>query len=374
MNQQRYLSLDVFRGMTVAFMILVNTAGNGKYVYVPLEHARWHGSTPTDLVFPFFLFAVGNAMSFAMKKYEAMGNAAVLGKIFKRFAWIFGIGVLLNWFPFVRVDISGHYIVRGFHELRIMGVLQRIALCYLFGALIIHFFKARGAFVIACSLLFIYWFLLLAFGNPNDPYSMLGNAGYYLDKWILGENHMYHGEGVAFDPEGFLSTIPAVGNVIFGYLIGKFIQEKGRNYEMLSKLFVYASIFIVSALIWNMAFPINKKIWTSSYVLYTAGLATAFIALLIYVIEFQGKTRWSYFFEAFGKNPLFIYILSGAIVKCYFLIIMAPKKNFYAWFYEHGFQSWAGNYNGSVLFALFHVLLLWVIGYWMDKRKIYIRV
>ncbi|MCW3462088.1 acyltransferase family protein [Chitinophaga nivalis] len=373
MTSQRFLSLDVFRGLTVAAMILVNNPGSWDYVYPPLAHAKWHGCTPTDLVFPFFLFAVGNAMSFALKKYEAAGNAAVLKKILTRTLLIFGIGLLLNWFPFVKWTETGSLTIKPLSQLRIMGVFPRIALCYGAAALLIHYLKDKGAFVAAGVLLFVYWFLLVVFGQ-GDPYSLEGYAGLPLDKLILGEQHMYRGEGVPFDPEGLLSTLPAICNVIFGYLAGRFIQEQGKTYEMLARLMIIGSILIFAALCWDMVFPINKKIWTSSYVLYTVGIALLLLSVVMYLIEFRGQTKWTPFFTVFGKNPLFIYVLAAVVVKLYALIRPAADQNLYSWIYENIFRPIGGNMNGSFLFALFHVCLFAAVGWWMDKKKIYVRV
>jgi predicted acyltransferase len=225
---QRFYSLDVFRGATVALMILVNNPGSWDHIYAPLEHAPWHGCTPTDLVFPFFLFAVGNAMAFVMPKLETGGTSVFLKKIFKRTLLIFLIGLFLNWSPFIRWQ-DDHIVLRHWvnpdnpeNGVRILGVLQRIALCYLFASLIIYFFKIRGAFVAASVLLLGYWVLCLL-GNPTDPFSIDGWFGTGIDKNILGIAHMYKGEGRAFDPEGIMSTIPAITQVIFGYLTGNYI-------------------------------------------------------------------------------------------------------------------------------------------------------
>jgi len=369
---QRFLSLDVFRGLTVAGMILVNNPGSWSYVYTPLEHAHWHGCTPTDLVFPFFLFAVGNAMSFALKKYEGQGHNVALRKILKRTLLIFLIGLLLNWFPFFRWQ-NEQLIFKPLSQLRILGVLPRIALCYGIAAIIIHFTGERRAFFIAGCLLLVYWWLVLAFGQ-GDPYSLEGYAGLRLDKWLLGEQHMYKGEGVPFDPEGILSTLPAVCNVIFGYIAGSYIQQKGKDYPMLCGLLVSGCLLVFAALCWDMVFPINKKIWTSSYVLYTVGIALLLLSVLMYAIEFRDWKRAAGFFEVFGKNPLFIYVMSGVLVKLYLLVRTGPNQNLYGWLYEHIFRPIGGNYPGSLLFALFHVCLFWLLGWWMDKRKIYIRV
>ncbi|RAJ10530.1 putative acyltransferase [Chitinophaga skermanii] len=372
-QSQRFLSLDVFRGLTVALMILVNNPGSWSFVYPPFRHAEWHGYTPTDLVFPFFLFAVGNAMSFALRKYEAIGHAAAVKKILKRTFLIFIIGLLLNWFPFVKYDDGGNFVFKSFESLRIMGVLQRIALCYGIAGLLIHFLKPKGATIAGILLLAGYW-LILNFAGQGDPYSLEGNAGLFIDKAILGESHMYHGEGQAFDPEGLLSTLPAVVNVIAGYLVGAYIQQKGKNNKTVGKLLIAGVVLVALAYLWNIEFPINKKIWTSSYVLVTVGLATLVLALLVYVIEIVGVKKGFGFFEVFGKNPLFIYVMSGVLVKTYGLIRPEAGMNAYSWIYKYGFQSWAGDYPGSLLFAIAHVLLFWLLGYVMDKKKIYIRV
>jgi predicted acyltransferase len=197
---QRFYSLDVFRGATVALMILVNNPGSWSHIFAPLDHAAWHGCTPTDLVFPFFLFAVGNAMAFVLLKLEAQN--IFWPKIIKRTLLIFLIGLFLNWFPFF-TNSKGFIEGKPFDTLRIFGVLQRIALCYFFAAVIIHFFKLRGAFVAGAAILLFYWLLCIA-GNPTDPYSLNGWFGSAIDKTILGDKHMYHGEGIAFDPEGLL--------------------------------------------------------------------------------------------------------------------------------------------------------------------------
>ncbi|ATL46239.1 DUF5009 domain-containing protein [Chitinophaga caeni] len=372
-QQKRFLSLDVFRGLTVALMILVNNPGSWKFVYPPFHHAEWHGLTPTDLVFPFFLFAVGNAMSFALPKYEALGNSAAIQKILKRTALIFIIGLLLNWYPFISYNDQGELVAKSLGHLRIMGVLQRIALCYGIAGLIIHFAKEKGALVASVVLMLGYWLILSLFGQ-GDPYSMQGNAGIFIDKAILGENHMYHGEGVAFDPEGLLSTLPAVCNVLIGYLVGVFIKKNGVNGSSLTKLLLAGVALVVVGYFWGMFFPVNKKIWTSSYVLVTVGLAILLLTLLMYAIEIQQWKKGFQFFEVFGKNPLFIYVMSGVLVKTYFLIRPEPGMNLYSWIYKYGFQSWAGDMNGSLFFAIAHVLLFWLLGYVLDKKKIYIRV
>lgn len=369
---QRFTALDVFRGMTVCFMIIVNTPGNGATSYAPLQHAHWHGFTPTDLVFPSFLFAVGNAMSFVMKKWANMSNAAVLGKILKRTLIIFLLGYLMYWFPFVHWDQSGGLAGNPISQTRIMGVLQRIALCYGIGAIMIYYLKLNTVLRLSLIFLFIYWFILLQFKGGDDPYDMLTNAGTRLDLWLFGSDHLYHGEGVAFDPEGLLSTLPAIANVTFGYAAGKWIQEKGNSYEGLTKLLLAGVTLIFLALCWNNFHPINKKLWTGSYVFLTVGIDCVLLSALVYLIDFLQIKRFNYFFEVFGKNPLFVYLVSelGATLLWFFRVGKTPL---YRWLFDNIFSK-AGMYFGSFLFAVAFMLLCWLVGYMLDKRKIYVRV
>jgi len=364
----RYLSVDVLRGLTVTLMIVVNSPGNWGTTFSPLLHAQWHGFTLTDLVFPTFMFVVGNAMSFNLEKYAAKGSAEFLKKVFKRTAIIFLLGFLMYWFPFVHSE-NGSLTFNALSDTRIMGVLQRIALGYLFASLILFYWKEKGAIWFSVIALLGYWLIMCLFGD----YSLEGNAGIILDKFILGTNHMYHGEGVAFDPEGLLSTLPAIVNVIAGYLAGKFIQQKGNSFETIGTLMVCGSLLLLAALTWDLVFPINKKLWTSSFVLYTIGLDLLILPVLIFIIDIRRKTVWTYFFEVFGKNTLFIYLVSEVgLVTLY--LIPAGEVSLASWLYEHVFSSLTGPYLGSLLFALSWMLVCWLIGYVLDKKKIYIKV
>jgi predicted acyltransferase len=374
--KERFLALDVFRGMTICFMIIVNTPGSGAIPYAPLEHATWHGFTPTDLVFPSFLFAVGNAMSFSLKKYELISNAAFLTKIIKRTILIFLIGYLMYWFPFFRLNAAGDIIPAPIANTRIMGVLQRIALCYFFGSLLVHYLSPKKVIIVGIVLLIGYWLLLLGFGNPSQPLSMSGNAGLYLDKFLMGNNHLYHGEGIPFDPEGWLGTLPAIVNVIIGFFAGKFIQEKGKTFECLSKLMLFGALFIFIALCWNIVFPINKKLWSSPFVLVTCGIDLILISALIYILEMKNWNifRWSEFFQIFGRNPLFIYILSELLVVVLFMVHVSPNESVFNWLNRVIFQTAAPGPFGSFLFAIFYMLVCWSIGWWLNKRRIYVKV
>ncbi|HVS93012.1 MAG TPA: DUF5009 domain-containing protein [Mucilaginibacter sp.] len=367
----RFLSLDVFRGMTICFMIIVNNPGGPSFW--PLNHAHWNGFTPTDLVFPSFLFAVGNAMSFTMKKFAQMSNAAVLGKIFKRTLLIFLIGYLMYWFPFFEVH-NGQWSLSPISNTRIMGVLQRIALCYCFASLMVHYLSKTTVIVVSILLLIGYWIILLVFGDHSDPLGMLTNAGTYLDKAIFGDSHLYHGEGVAFDPEGLLSTMTSIVNVVIGYYAGVFIQKKGKTYETVARLMIFGAVFVFIAICWDSFFPLNKKLWTSSFVMVTTGIDLLLIAFLIYIVEILkwNKGNWTNFFTVVGKNPLFVYIVSEVLLTILGWIVIAGRGVPELW--KSFFQDIAPGRWGSLLFAISFMLLCWLVGYILDRRKIYIRV
>lgn len=392
---QRFYSLDVFRGATVCLMILVNNPGSWSHIYAPLEHAPWHGLTPTDLVFPFFLFAVGNAMAFVMPRLEAAGDALFWKKVIKRTVLIFLIGLFLNWWPFVKWS-DDQLVFRPWVDpqnpnsgVRIFGVLQRIAVCYFFASVLIYYLKARKAFYAGLVVLLLYWVLCIV-GNPVDPFSLKGWFGTDIDKSILGVAHLYKGEGVPFDPEGLMSTLPAIVQVIFGYLVGDYIRQRSKTapattlqtepnhhlYMLLTGLFVTGIALILTGFCWDMVFPINKKIWTSSYVVYTSGLAILTIATMIYFIEIrQVRGGLARFFDVFGKNALFVFALSAFLPKTLSLIRLADGNNPWNWLYKKLLIHVPGApENGSLLYALCVILFMWAICYWMDRKKIYIKV
>jgi len=369
----RYLALDVLRGMTIAFMIIVNTPGSWRDLYAPLAHADWHGFTPTDLVFPTFLFVVGNAMSFALKKLNEMSSSDFYKKVFKRAALIFLIGWLLNYFPFFDYNEAGEMIAVKLSEVRLLGVLQRIALSYLLAALVVYWTGDKGAWIVGLGSLVIFWPIMYFFGDAGDPYSLTGNAQIKLDLLLIGEKRMYMGEGIPFDPEGILSTLTSMVNVLAGFIVGKFIQKKGNTTSTVQVLGIAGIVLLALAYLWDLGFPINKKIWTSSYVLLTVGWDLLLLAGLIFLVEIQKLTRWTYFFQAFGRNPLILYVCSGVVVSI-FSMIPVGDTTFKGWIYANLFTSWLDPKNASFLFAIAYMLLIWLIGLWMDKKKIYIKV
>lgn len=401
--KDRFLSLDVFRGATVAFMILVNNPGTWAHIFGPLKHAYWHGLTPTDLVFPFFLFAVGNAMAFVMPRLRSQGDRAFWTKVVTRTLLIFSVGTFLNWFPFSHW-VDDQLVVRGWEwvsadgelsGVRVMGTLQRIAICYFFASVIAYYFKPTNVAIISGLILVLYW-LICIIANPVDPFGFDGWFGRQIDLDVFGAAHVYRGDGVAFENEGLVSTVPAVVQVLLGFLVGNFIAKQGSQstqspgsgvngnlYKLLARLFVAAAISLFLAYWWSLIFPVNKKIQSSSFILVTAGLATILLSVLIYWIEVKRfRGWWSEFFLVFGKNPLFIYALSELIPRISGLIrigdVDGQGQTYYTdpldWFYQNICAQLPGPVElGSLVYAICIVLLYWLIGFWLDKKRIYIR-
>ena len=368
-SSQRYLALDVLRGITIAFMITVNNPGSWEYIFSPLEHSKWHGCTPTDLVYPFFLFVVGVSMFFSFSKYNNSLNKESLLKIGKRTILIFAIGLFLNAFPQALTDFS---------KLRIMGVLQRIAIAYGLGALTVLAVPRKWLPWAGLAILLLYWGILSWFGT-GDPYSLAGNAVIPVDKLILGEIHMYKGFGIPFEPEGLLSTIPAIVTVIIGYLTGGIIR-KTEPVKVPRKLVIFGIAGVIAGYIWGLQFPVNKPLWTSSYVIYAAGWALLTLALLIWIIDLKGWTKWTPFFVVFGMNPLAIFAFSGLYVKSILRLVHISESdgtivNGYNWLYHHLFAPLCTDQRiSSLLFALTHIAFFWLIGLVLYKKKIFIKV
>jgi predicted acyltransferase len=366
--KSRLISLDIFRGMTIAFMIIVNTPGSWKYVYPPLEHAKWNGCTPTDLVFPFFLFIVGMSTWYSLKKYGNEINGSSLLRIFRRTITIFAVGLLLTIFP---------YFDRDYSTLRIMGVLQRIALAYGIGATICLAINKNYLWGVVAVLLLLYWALLAFFGGA-DPYSLNDNFALKTDLAILGKNHMYRGFGIPFDPEGLLSTIPAICTVIIGYFTGDLVDRGSASGKTVLKLLVIGAGLTGLGYLWGMVFPINKALWTSSYVLFSGGLAMIVLSIIYLVADVLKFKIWGTFFIVFGTNALFTFALAGIWTKLMLYVIKIPvaggKVSFYNWFYEKLCVPVAGNMNGSLMFAIIQVLLLWSLALFLYRKKIMIRL
>jgi len=364
--QDRLLSIDVLRGMTIFFMIIVNTPGSWSHVYAPLLHAKWHGCTPTDLVFPFFLFIVGVSMSISFRKYEDADRGAWVKKVLKRTALIFLVGILLNWFPFFHKNIS---------DLRIFGVLQRIALAFGGAGLLVIFIRDRRMLATIAALILLGYWALMYFAGGADPYSLEGNLATYFDTLLLGENHVYGGFGIPFDPEGIISTISGISHVLIGYFIGLKIQELSHRKQFLvQSLFVIGAALTVLGLVWNLAFPINKPIWTSSYVLLTTGLGTVLLGILMWLIDVKGMQKWTYVFRVFGLNPLASYVLSGLFVKFLSQVLKWDNTSPYPWLYENIFSHVGSMKFGSFLQALIYTLFIWLFAWLLYRNNKVIKI
>jgi predicted acyltransferase len=414
---QRFRSLDVFRGATVALMILVNNPGTWSALYPPLAHAPWHGCTPTDLVFPFFLFAVGNALAFVMPALLAGPAAAFWLKVAKRTLLIFAIGLFLNASPFFRwedvrwLDSSGltpELVQRSWDTLRVMGVLQRIALCFGAAAVIVWLCGRYTRYAIAgplwatAVLLVGYAVACRVWGAAGDPYSLKGFFGTAVDVTLLGSAHLYKGEGIPFDPEGLASTVPAVAQVLLGWWVGQRVLAGRLDMDLVARLFLWATVVLLLAYVWQLDMPLNKKIWSPSYVLHTTGLAMMGLALMVYVLDIRPKPNASAvdtplhatvhagasFFEVFGKNPLFVFVLAGLVPRVLALLRWQTGVNAEGlpvwtsplpWAYQTVFAPLGAVLTtdprlGSFLYACANLSIYSLLARWLDQRRIYIRV
>ena len=377
----RLSSLDVFRGITIAAMILANMAGvaGDVYVYRPLSHSEWHGCTPTDLIFPCFLFIVGVAMTFSLSKYTAENKPtkAVYLRILRRTAILFILGLVLNGFWNQGVwtfDLS---------SIRLMGVLQRIALTYLFASLIVLKLPRKSQWLVAGGLLIAYWLTMMYIPVPDYGAGVLtreGNFGAFIDRLIIPKAHLYKGDGFNFlgDPEGLFSTIPAIVSVLAGYFTGQWIKDKKQATSHTSMdLVLFGLCCLVIAIIWDVAFPINKKIWTSSYVLFTTGWALMLLAACYELIEVRLIKRWSKPFEIMGLNAIALFVASVFLIKITAKTQLGTGEtavSIYNWIYQNIFASWSGNFNGSFLFALVTLLFWYGVAVLMYQKRWFIKV
>lgn len=365
-TNKRSLALDAMRGFTLAAMILVNTPGSWGHLYWPLAHADWHGYTPTDLIFPFFLFIVGAAMFYSLRRFDYSPSKDALLKLGKRVAIIFAIGLLLHAFPFT-APLS---------ELRIMGVLQRIALAYGLAALAVLYLSIPMLYLLMAALLLGYWALLYTVGGAN-AFSVEANVVTVVDRALLGSAHLWQGKGVAFDPEGLLSTLPAVVNVLVGFLTARWLARSEKIPQQLRDLALGGLALLVLGYLWSLWLPFNKSLWTSSYVLATSGWALWVLAVFIVVCRTGWGVKLVHPLRIYGMNPLFIYALSAVWVKSYFLVSLefaGEKMNAYQFFYEVCLRLVPDPYAASVLFAATHVLLFWGVAYILYRKNIFIKI
>ena len=383
-GQSRILALDILRGITIAGMILVNNPGTWGSIYAPLEHAQWNGLTPTDLVFPFFMFIMGISMFIALRKFNFEPSSSAIRKIVKRTVLLYLVGLAIAWFSlFCRTwnGLSGEEITfwqrlgqsaNNFSNIRILGVIPRLAICYGIASLIVITLKHKFIPYLIAVLL-IGYFILLMVGNgfAYDTTNILS----IVDHRILGEAHMYKDNGI--EPEGILSTIPAIAHVLLGFYIGKIMMETKDIHEKIERLFIFGAILTFCGFLLSYGCPINKKIWSPTYVLTTCGLGSTLLALLIWIIDVKGYKRWSRFFETFGVNPLFMYVL-GAVLSIIIGNIMVYEGgktiSLKGYIYNDLLQPIFGDYPASLIFALLFVGFNWIFGYYLYKKKIYIKL
>lgn len=376
-NQQkqslRLTSLDVFRGIAISGMILVNMAGIADQVYPPLLHADWNGCTLADLVFPFFLFIIGVAIAFSLSKYTEgnRGGLLIYWRIVRRSAILFALGLLLNGF--------WNY---DWGTIRIMGVLQRISLTYLLAALVVLKLPRRGQWAFALLLLIGYWVAMSVVPVPGYGVGNLsreGNLGAYIDRLIIGTAHLYKGDNFNSmgDPEGLFSTLPAVVSVLLGYFTGQWLRTQPINSRTSMDLVIIGLGNLVVGQVWGFWFPINKKLWTSSYVVLTTGWALLLLAACYELIEVRQRRRWGKPFEIMGLNAIFVFVGSVLMIKILVKTHIGTGENApttYTWIYENLFVPWAGAMNASLLFALVTVLFWWGVLYGMYRQRWFVKV
>ena len=390
-SSSRLLSLDVLRGITIAGMILVNNPGSWGKIYAPLAHAQWNGLTPTDLVFPFFMFIMGVSMYLSYSKFDFKLSSKTFTKLLRRSVLLFLIGLALGWFGLFCRGLNGlraeeipifEKIVQAasnFENLRILGVLQRLALVSFFGSLLVLIFKPKRIPWLIATLLVFYWLIMAITGSYlEDSHNIIT----IIDKAVLGASHMYtdhlpDGSSVLFDPEGLFSTFPSIAHVLLGVWAGKLISETKDLGEKIQKLFIFGTIILFLGFLIDYGFPINKKIWSSSFILATCGLASLLLGLLIWIIDIKHKKNWSVFFESFGVNPMFIFVVAGILSILLGNIGFTYNNEWMStksFIYNQWLSPVFGEYLGSLVFALCFVTINWFIGHILYKKKIYIKL
>lgn len=395
LKTNRYVALDVLRGMTVAGMILVNNPGTWSYIYPPLRHAAWAGCTPTDLVFPFFLFVVGAAMAFSFAKYKESLSKESVKKLLIRGLLIFLVGLTLNAFPFYPTSPNPELSFWGnisnyFSNLRIVGVLQRIAMCYIFGGVIALWLKSSKKIIIAMgALMSLHWLILYLIGDSSAPlvngaagvFSLAGQGAGAIDIAIFGESHIYHGFGPAFDPEGLLGTLSGACTLLLGYVIGNIIRNTNNKIDVVAKLYTIGLLLLGGGLAWSICYPIIKALWTGSYVLYAGGWSILMLAFSIYFIDIKGKEKVLLPFKALGMNPLFAFVMAGLFAKILGRIITwesatGAKYSILSWYYKNVCVAIVGESNqfSSLLFALTYVAVFTAMAMFLYKKKIVIKL
>lgn len=370
-NPTRLVSLDVFRGLTIAAMILVNNPGSWSTVYRAFQHAEWHGATPTDWIFPFFIFIVGVAIAYAIGrlKEEGVDRATVVPKILRRSLLIFGVGLFLSAYP--------HF---EFSTIRIPGVLQRIALVYGITALLFLWLSPRQLFWVGVFCLLGYWGLMTLVPVPGGDAPNLNpstNFGAWVDRTVLG-GHLWATSKI-WDPEGLLGTIPALATSISGILTGIWLRGDKSHYEKVAGIFVVGTILLAAGSAWGAIFPLNKQLWTSSYVLYTSGIAMLFLGVVYWWVDIKGHHWGTRPFVVYGVNALAVFTLSGIIGRTLNAIDVTSTSgdsiSVQTWMWQSIFQPlFESPYNASLAHAITHVLILLAFSWFLYSRNIFIRV
>lgn len=382
--KKRLLALDILRGITIAGMILVNNPGSWGHIYTPLEHAEWNGLTPTDLVFPFFMFIMGISTFISLRKYDFSFTWPTLWKILRRTVVIFLIGMFIAWFGLFLKGIFSEATfwesVLNFDHIRILGVMPRLALCYCASAIIAILLKHKYLPWLIGAMLVTYAIILVSgCGFEFAEHNVI----YIVDNAVLGPNHLYSdtvgGVTLHLDPEGLLSTLPSIAHCLIGFWCGMMIMGTHDNNERINKLFIVGTILTFSGFLLNYGIPINKKIWSPTFVLTTCGLAASFLGLLIWIIDIKGKKKWCRFFEAFGVNPLFMYVLGALLSQVMGLVKFYRPDGTFTTMKTIVYKDWLLPMCGddtfaSLVFALLFVGFNWIIGYILYKKKIYIKI
>lgn len=377
----RIAALDVFRGMTILAMILVNNPGSWSHIYAPLRHADWHGWTPTDLVFPFFLFIVGVAIVLSVEGRRERGveRGVLLRAIWRRAAVLFGLGIFLNAFPFVKDFVT--FDLKEWQALRIPGVLQRIGLCYGIVATAVLFARPRELLGVTLTCLFGYWALMTLVPVPGVTewgiHDKDTHLAAYIDRAVFG-THLWVG-AKTWDPEGLLSTLPALATTLMGVATGRVLRSDAARSEQVRTLMIRGALLVVAGYVWGWFFPINKPIWTSSYAVFTAGQAICTLALCMHFVDVKKQTSWTRPFVAYGVNPITVFVMSGVIGRLLYTIRVdvAGESDLAlkTWIYESCFTSWIDAPKlASLAFAMTWVALWYLVLSWMLRRDWIVKV
>lgn len=373
-------SLDIFRGITIAGMIIVNNPGSWQHIYPALKHSKWNGYTPADMVFPFFLFIVGTSMSFSFAGYiskEINPDLGTYTKIIRRSLILFSLGLLLN-FSVVLLKSFSDYSLFSLEGLRIMGVLQRISIVYFAAALTIIHLKPSKQWALFFLILFGYW-LMLNFlplpghtpGNLSQGQSLVS----FIDRLILTTPHMLNNG--TFEPEGILSTLPAYTSVLAGYFTGVWLKQRPAKTVTSLILITFGLLIAATGIIFNNIFPINKTLWTSSFVILTSGCAMVLFGLCYETVEVRKQQKYTNFFRIIGRNSILAYLAAAMITRI--LLNTAIKYNHktvsaYSWIYKNVFLSFLNQTNASFVFSITFLMLIWLLLYIMNKKQLFIKI